>query len=85
MNLTAKQAKEMQHAIGFQACYAENGAYTPYRNFFEAGGALASWESLVEKGLAVKNRNFTGVYYSLTAAGIALLSEILNVKIYNQP
>jgi hypothetical protein len=81
VTLTEKQISEMKHAIGLLPWYVENGVFKPYRNYFEASGTLDSWECLVQEGIAVKNKNFIGIYYSLTEKGCSLLSDIVEIKI----
>jgi hypothetical protein len=75
MMVTEKQLKEMRHALGIDENTAKG---IQYRNYFCTYGEDASWEELVNLGLATKHKfpkgllPENGLDYCLTDKGIAV-------------
>lgn len=86
IKLSTEEIKLMQHAIGLSNPYKriKNGIYRAYRNHYVASAKSTEWVDLVAAGLATKHEDILcemNVVYRLTAKGIKVLSEIMNIKI----
>ena len=95
MKLTDEEIEKMKHCIGFdqKKTYMRNGIryFKPYRNYYDAAEVdFLVWEGLCERGLADRNevwhydKKFCDRYYWLTIAGLAELSDALNIYIYSE-
>jgi len=71
MEITKKQRKEMEHALGL------NYQKTPYRNKFCTYSPDKSWEDLMDKGIANVSITHSGertyYFYYVTKKGIEFL------------
>lgn len=86
LNISARQLKEMQHAIGFNKIKVKNNKYLAWRNYFITSEHDESWDELVIQGLAIK-RDFkigggpNSQCYSVSKEGFKFLENKLNIKI----
>lgn len=86
LNISARQLKEMQHAIGFNKIKVKNNKYLAWRNYFITSDHDESWDELVIQGLAIK-RDFklgggpNSQCYSVSKEGFKFLENKLNIKI----
>ena len=86
IKLSPEEIRLMQHTIGLSNPYKriKNGKYQAYRNYYVASAKSTEWNDLVATGLATKREDIfceMNVIYHLTAKGIKVLSEIMNIKI----
>jgi hypothetical protein len=83
--LNAEQIDDMKHSIGFEWRKVRKGVYEAYRNYYTTCGNNASWDKLVEQGLAVKRDFPQGLadskIYFVSEAGIAFLEKMLSITI----
>ena len=83
--MTKIEIEYMSHAIGldYKKPRWRNGSryYYPYRNYFGAGGKDATWEGLVERGLADTDNDKC---YFVTIKGLSELSCELDMHIYSE-
>ena len=82
-SLTIEQISLMQHALGLDCgVHARRGLCATYRNYFDAGGSIESWEDLTQKGFARRNIRRNGdVEYRVTQEGINVLERIMFIRI----
>lgn len=82
-SLSLEQIDNMKHAVGFKHSKVRRGKYFAYRNYYTTSGNDASWDDLVNQGIATNRPlyNGQGLIYFLSDRGMAVLSKILGLTI----
>lgn len=86
IKISVNQIGMMKHAIGYSADRVKRGKYRAYRNYYTAPNPVPGWEELVAAGIAAKRHDEKRLYYMyrLTEAGIAMLADIIGIRIVEE-
>ncbi len=74
-DLTKEQVNMMLHALG--KSHTPQRELMGWRNYYCVNERDASWDELVEKGLAQRGSSVAPVYYAVSEAGLELLGVTL--------